>query len=293
MIEIELNNVKKNYGLKNILDGINFEVKTGERIALVGENGSGKSTVLKIISGEENQDFGKVNIRKESNIGFLKQVYSNEKDSLNVEEYLKRSFEKYFNIEIKLKKLEKIMTNPDQDIENAIKKYGRLQEEYIASGGYELEEKFKKICSGFKFSESFLNKPYNSLSGGEKTIVKRCADDEFNKRLGFLTAFFQHYSGMSKNKANKFLAELEVEDEEKEEAKETNSENKFRVGDKVKFSKNIKDIYEIDESDIDKMKNKIFEITEISEPRIGKNFYSYYTSIGYFVREDMIEKGDK
>ena len=58
MIEIELNNVKKNYGLKNILDGINFEVKTGERIALIGENGSGKSTVLKIISGEENQDFG-------------------------------------------------------------------------------------------------------------------------------------------------------------------------------------------------------------------------------------------
>jgi hypothetical protein len=54
---------------------------------------------------------------------------------------------------------------------------------------------------------------------GEKTVVKRCADDEFNKRLGFLTAFFQHYSGMSKNKANKFLAELEVEDEEKEEIK--------------------------------------------------------------------------
>ena len=49
---------------------------------------------------------------------------------------------------------------------------------------------------------------------GEKTIVKRCEDDEFNKRLGFLTAFFQHYCGMSKNKANKFLAELEVEDEE-------------------------------------------------------------------------------
>ena len=54
---------------------------------------------------------------------------------------------------------------------------------------------------------------------GDKTVVKRCADDEFNKRLGFLTAFFQHYSGMSKNKANKFLAELEVEDEEKEEIK--------------------------------------------------------------------------
>lgn len=128
---------------------------------------------------------------------------------------------------------------------------------------------------------------------GEKTVVKRCADDEFNKRLGFLTAFFQHYSGMSKNKANKFLAELEVEDEEKEETKEINSKNKFRVGDKVKFRKNIKDTYGIDESRIDEMKNKIFEIIEISKPCIGKNFYSYYTSIGSYVREDMIEKGDK
>ena len=61
---------------------------------------------------------------------------------------------------------------------------------------------------------------------GEKTVVKRCADDEFNKRLGFLTAFFQHYSGMSKNKANKFLAELEVEDEEKEEIKVRSEERR-------------------------------------------------------------------
>lgn len=128
---------------------------------------------------------------------------------------------------------------------------------------------------------------------GEKTVVKRCEDDEFNKRLGFLTAFFQHYCGMSKNKANKFLAELEVEDEEKEEVKETNSKNKFRVGDKVKFRKNIKDTYGIDKPRIDEMKNKIFEIIEISKPCIGKNFYSYYTSIGSYVREDMIEKGDK
>lgn len=59
MIEIELNNVKKNYGLKNVLDGVNFEIKTGEKVALIGANGSGKSTVLKIISGEEKQDFRK------------------------------------------------------------------------------------------------------------------------------------------------------------------------------------------------------------------------------------------
>lgn len=56
MIEIELKNVKKNFGLKNVLDGVSFEVKTGEKISLIGENGSGKSTVLKIINGIEKQD---------------------------------------------------------------------------------------------------------------------------------------------------------------------------------------------------------------------------------------------
>lgn len=171
MIEIELNNIKKNYGLKNVLDGVSFEIKTGERIALIGDNGSGKSTILKIISGEEKADSGKVNIRKEAEIGYLKQVYPNENDSIVVEEYLKRSFKKYFDMEKRLKELEVLMLDENQNIENLIKRYGRLQEEYITLGGYELEEKFKKICSGFKFKTEFLNKKYNALSGGEKIIV--------------------------------------------------------------------------------------------------------------------------
>lgn len=171
MIEIELNNIKKNYGLKNVLGGVSFEIKTGERIALIGDNGSGKSTILKIISGEEKADSGKVNIRKEAEIGHLKQVYPNENDSIVVEEYLKRSFKKYFDMEKRLKELEVLMLDENQNIENLIKRYGRLQEEYITLGGYELEEKFKKICSGFKFKTEILNKKYNTLSGGEKTIV--------------------------------------------------------------------------------------------------------------------------
>ena len=165
MIEIELNNIKKNYGLKNVLDGVSFEIKTGEKIALIGDNGSGKSTILKIISGEEKADSGKVNIRKEAEIGYLKQVYPNENDSIVVEEYLKRSFKKYFDMEKRLKELEVLMLDENQNIENLIKRYGRLQEEYITLGGYELEEKFKKICSGFKFKTEFLNKKYNTLSG--------------------------------------------------------------------------------------------------------------------------------
>ncbi len=67
---------------------------------------------------------------------------------------------------------------------------------------------------------------------GEKTVVKRCADDEFNPRLAFLTAFFQHYCGMSKNKANKYLANLLVEIKEekpKHKPKHIKEENKKYV----------------------------------------------------------------
>jgi len=72
MIEIELNNVKKNFGLKNVLDGVSFEIKTGERISLLGENGSGKTTILKIISGIEKQDFRKCKYKKRCYYRILK-----------------------------------------------------------------------------------------------------------------------------------------------------------------------------------------------------------------------------
>ena len=132
MIEIELNNIKKNYGLKNVLDGVSFEVKTGERISIIGENGSGKSTLFKIINGDEKQNSGIINIKKSSTIGFLKQVYDKEQNDLPVENYLKRSFENYAEIEERLQELEKLMSKENENLELLLKKYGNLEEKYIA-----------------------------------------------------------------------------------------------------------------------------------------------------------------
>ena len=131
MIEIELNNIKKNYGLKNVLDGVSFEVKTGERISIIGENGSGKSTLFKIINGDEKQNSGIINIKKSSTIGFLKQVYNKEQNDLLVENYLKRSFENYAEIEERLQELENLMSKENENLELLLKKYGNLQEKYI------------------------------------------------------------------------------------------------------------------------------------------------------------------
>lgn len=172
MIEIELNNIKKNYGLKNVLDGVNFEVKTGERIALIGSNGAGKSTILKIIKGEENQDSGTVNIRKNATIEMLNQTYKTETQNMLVADFLQQGFADMIKLENSMKELEeKMSTISNDEIQKILNKYGRIQEEYIAIGGYEMQEKYKKICSGFKFDENILNRQYNLLSGGEKTIV--------------------------------------------------------------------------------------------------------------------------
>ena len=173
MIEIELNNIKKNYGLKNILDGFNLEIKTGERVALIGQNGSGKTTILKIISKEENIDSGTINIRKGATLGVLKQIYENEKEDVLVKDFLYDIFKDVLEIEQKLRNLEKKMAieNSQNELEKIIKKYGNLQEEFIAVGGYEIQENFSKICTKFNIESEMLKRNYNNISGGEKTRV--------------------------------------------------------------------------------------------------------------------------
>ena len=173
MIEIELNNIKKNYGLKNILDGFNLEIKTGERVALIGQNGSGKSTILRLISKQEQVDYGNINIRKGATIGVLNQIYENEKDDILVKDFLYDGFKNILEIEKNLKCIEENMANeqnPDL-LEKLINQYGRLQEKFSIAGGYEIQEKFSKICSKFKINENMQNQNYNDLSGGEKTKI--------------------------------------------------------------------------------------------------------------------------
>lgn len=173
MIEIELNKIKKNYGLKNILDGFSLELKTGERVALIGQNGSGKSTILKIIAKQESVDSGTINIRNGAKIGILNQIYENEKEDISVEKFLYKSFEEILKVEKELNKLETQMStevNADK-LEKIINEYGRMQERFSLMGGYEIQERFNKICSRFYINKELLKQSYNLLSGGEKTRV--------------------------------------------------------------------------------------------------------------------------
>lgn len=212
MIEIELNNIIKNYGLKNVLNGMNLTLKTGEKAVLIGCNGAGKSTVLKIIMKQENISAGTINIRKNATIGMLKQIYEYEETNPNVYTFLQRSFEHFFELETKLKKLEDEMSyeKDDEKISELLQKYGNVQQKYIQMGGYDIQEKFNKICSGLQINEKMLNQNYNDLSGGEKTIVNLGAlllkepsilllDEPTNhldmEKLEWLEKFLKEYKG--------------------------------------------------------------------------------------------------
>ena len=172
MIEVSVNNASKSFGFKNVLDGFDLEATTGERIALIGPNGCGKSTLFKIISGEEKLDKGMVSTRKGATIGLLSQIPPKVADDVTVRDILLRSFKDLFELEKKLREYEeKLGSITSDELDSVLKVYGKLQDHFSNMGGYEIDEKVGKICNGFKISEEMLTRSFNTLSGGEKTIV--------------------------------------------------------------------------------------------------------------------------
>lgn len=172
MIELNLNKVVKSFGFKKVLDEFDLELKTGERIALIGPNGSGKTTIFKMITGEENVNSGNISVRKGATLGMLSQIPQAYSDDVTVLDVIKSGKQQLFDLEIKIREIENKMATASQEkLAVLLKSYGTLQEIYENMGGYQLESDLSKICNGFKISDDMLGRKYNKLSGGEKTIV--------------------------------------------------------------------------------------------------------------------------
>ena len=171
MIEIGLNKLSKSFGNKQVLKEVSFEVKTGEHVALIGQNGCGKTTILKLISKEESPTSGDIFIRKDATIGVLEQKPKVEWFELIVEDILYSAFKKVNDLQEKLKvEEEKLSTTEGEALDRAINRYTKLQDEFIRIGGYEVTSKVDKIVAGFGIN-NLRDKYYKDLSGGEKTIV--------------------------------------------------------------------------------------------------------------------------
>ena len=172
MIELSLNKVVKSFGFKKVLNEFNLELKTGERVALIGPNGSGKTTIFKMIIGEETPTSGNISIRKGTTLGMLSQMPEIYDDDVCVFDVIKSGRKQLFELEQKLRGLEQRLGNTSKDkMESLLKTYGSVQEIFENAGGYQLESDLSRICNGFKINEDMMQRKYNTLSGGEKTIV--------------------------------------------------------------------------------------------------------------------------
>lgn len=172
MIELSINKVEKNFGFKKVLDGFDLELKTGERVALIGPNGSGKTTIFKMIIGEETPTSGQIFISKGATLGMLSQMPQTYEKGVTALDVIRSSKQDIFDLESRMREIEEKLASADSNtMDSLLKSYGRCQETFENIGGYQVQAQIDKVCNGFKLDESILGREYNSLSGGEKTIV--------------------------------------------------------------------------------------------------------------------------
>ena len=170
MIEISVNGLKKSFEIgNNILDGITFQIETGERVGLLGRNGAGKSTLFKILTGELEADEGEVVIAKNRRLGLISQipVYP---EGYTVEDVLQTAFSRHHKLAQEMEKLTAAMANGDSS-EQTLRRYGELSAKFEGIGGYDTQTAVSKVAGGLSIPAEMRSQLFDSLSGGEKTRV--------------------------------------------------------------------------------------------------------------------------
>ncbi|ABK62474.1 ribosomal protection-like ABC-F family protein [Clostridium novyi] len=178
MIVLSCKNLKKSYGIDEILKNITFNIDEGERVGLVGANGAGKSTLFKILTKTLDYDSGDLFLDKNKKVGYLSQHLSLDSENSIYDEAL-LVFQDLIDMENKLALLEQEMNKPydpsNADYHNkVIKDYTNLSELYNNRGGYLYKAEIGKVLKGLGFTEEHYDKSINILSGGQKTRVALC-----------------------------------------------------------------------------------------------------------------------
>ncbi len=174
---IQFNNVYKQYTGEYILKNVSFSINDGDKIGMIGLNGAGKSSIIKIILGQENHDGSIENVNEKGNvfvnpnmkIGYLSQIHKFDSDNNSVYEELFNVFSEQRNI---LSEIEKISLRMaiEENVDDLMEQYNKLNEKYEAMDGYNMEYKIKQVMQGLELND-FKESQIKSLSGGEKTRV--------------------------------------------------------------------------------------------------------------------------
>jgi len=164
---ITASNLGKAYGPRDIFSGITLSIPHGSRIAIVGPNGIGKTTLLRILVGLDEPSAGVVSRARNLQVGYLPQEAALHGTHTLWEECL-TTFHELRQVEGELARLEKLMGDPRQS-EEALERYGPLQHEFERRGGYTYETRIRQTLSGLGFATSDFHRPIPQLSGGQRT----------------------------------------------------------------------------------------------------------------------------
>lgn len=171
MIELNVNGLVKYYGANKLFENISFEIKSGERIGLIGQNGCGKTTLMKMLIGLEEYQGGEISLRKGNKIGYLNQIPVYE-EATTTAEVLRMAFSSIDQLRREMEELEHGMGFLEGDqLAKAMDSYSRLLEQYELKHGYELDTRIDKISEGLQIDDRMKEMPFDRLSGGEKTRV--------------------------------------------------------------------------------------------------------------------------
>ena len=164
-------NINKSFGDHVIVRQGSFHIEEREKAALVGVNGAGKSTILKMIVGEELPDGGDITLARGKTLGYLAQ----HQDLLpggTIYEELKSAREDIFEMERRIRAIElELKSLTGRELEERLETYNRLQSEFDARNGYACESEIVGVLKGLGFSEEDFSKKTDTLSGGQKTRV--------------------------------------------------------------------------------------------------------------------------
>lgn len=167
MAEISVQQLHKYFGEHHVLRGLSFDLSAGERAGIVGPNGCGKTTLLKILAGQEDYESGTVSIAKGARLGLLEQlpVYD---PQTSVRQVLWQAFSWLEEMEAEMRLLEQRMAQGD---EADLARYSRLQTAFELGGGYDRQVAYDRMTGGLHIGAEMQDRPFMSLSGGEKTRV--------------------------------------------------------------------------------------------------------------------------
>ena len=169
MIDISVRNLTKFFVIgENLLEGLSFEIQEGECVAILGRNGCGKTTLLKILTGEMDYDDGEVFVNPNKRLGLISQI-PQFPDGYTVEDVLRSAYKDLLSAKRKMEQLEHQMATAADD--NLLREYDALVNRFQAGGGYDMDVEVDKVCNGLGITPEQRVQAFDSLSGGEKTRV--------------------------------------------------------------------------------------------------------------------------